>query len=304
MRVIFQVTAGPSTGRQIPLQAGEIARFGSSVAADVCIAGDDLLSGVHFEVDCRSDQCLVRDLHSEGGTLLNDDPLSESSLSNGDVIRAGQTSLLAKLDGVSNAGKQKSTEVSSEPEEPVVETKSLAETCAELGLEEESIALLAPDQTPEAYVATLTEHAQFADAIRVLSAHLPKRNSIFWAHRCVQELLADKLSEKETAALQAAMTWMEGPSEENRRAAMKAAEQAEFLTPPSWVAAAAFWSEGSIAPPDLPDVQPDEQLTGQAVTAALMLLATQGDAAKANDKYREIIETGQAVLAGQLPLPA
>jgi hypothetical protein len=303
MRVIFQVTAGPSSGRQIPLQAGEIARFGSSDSADVCIAGDDLLSAVHFEVDCRSDQCRVRDLHGQGGTLLNDEPLTESSLSSGDVVRAGQTSFLANLEGAFESGPAESVDGAPEEEKSIIETRSLADICADLGLDEESIALLTPDHTPPAFVETLLEHDQFADAIRVLSAHLPKRDAIHWAYQCVQELLGDKLSANETAALGAALAWIEDPSEENRRHAMKAAESTEFLTPPGWVAAAVFWSEGSIAPPDLPEVAPDELLTNQAVTASLMLAATQGDPATANDRYRKFLETGQAVFAGELPAP-
>lgn len=305
MRVIFQVTAGPSTGRQIPLQSGEIARFGSSEAADVCILGDNFLSGVHFEVDCRSEQCLVRNLDGQGRTMLNDDPLTESSLSNGDIVRAGESSFLAKLEGVVDKGESEAGDSGAAEEAPaVVEAKTLAEVCAELGLEEESLALLTPEHTPEAFAKTLGANEQFADAVRVLAAYLAKPAAIHWAHVCVQDMLAGKLSANETAALDAAMSWLRGPDEEKRRAAMKAAEATEFVTPPGWVAAAVFWSEGSIAPPDLPDVAPDEQLTGQAVTAALMMLATQGDPLTAHDRYRKILETGQASFAGELPAPA
>jgi hypothetical protein len=104
--------------------------------------------------------------------------------------------------------------------------------------------------------------------------------------------------------MDAALAWLKEPSEQNRRAAMAAAEIDEMQSAASWVAMAAFWSEGSLAPPELPEVPPDDRLTSQGVIAALLITAAQGDFSQIAGKYRSIMETGRKVRSGELALPA
>jgi len=87
--------------------------------------------------------------------------------------------------------------------------------------------------------------------------------------------------------------------EEDRRAAGATAEATEFNGPPSWAALAAFWSGGSLAPPELPEVPPGEALTAQAITGALMMAATHGDPLKAADRYRGFLEEGKKLATSQ-----
>jgi pSer/pThr/pTyr-binding forkhead associated (FHA) protein len=300
MRVILEVTSGPSVGRHIPLQEGEIARFGRSDMADVCFPDDVKMSGVHFELECQGDRCLVRDLQSASGTLLNEQPVSEANLRSGDIIKAGQTSLLTSIKGapVINDADQ-STENKSQPKKEAssANPRTLPELCAFLEMEEDSLLLLQPEHTPETFVETLDEHERFADAIRVLSFCLPKPRAVWWAYRCVQDLWGDSFSEKENAALDAALRWVKEPTDDNRRLAAAAAEIAEYQSAPSWVALAAFWSEGSLAPPELPVVAPDERLTSQGVSAALLMTATRGDVTKYQEKFQSIVRTGRDLLS-------
>ncbi len=310
MRVILQVTSGPSEGRRIPLQLGEIARFGRSSRADVCFPGDAEMSDVHFELECQAERCLLRDLQSASGTLRNGQVVSEIAIADGDEIVAGQTRLSAQIegasvrsdDGVGGAIDGPGEEATASEEDAAVEPWSAADYCQRLELEDESISLLQAEQTPEAFWRALVEHKRVEDAVRLLSALLSKRAAVWWAYRCVQDILSDTLSADDKAALDAALVWLNEPTDENRRAAMAAAEITEFHSSPSWVAAAAFWSEGSIAPADLPDVPPDELLTSQGVSAALLMAATQGDAAKIGDRFQRILELGEEVLGDGIPL--
>lgn len=306
MRVVLQVTSGPSLGRQIPIQAGEIARFGSSDFADVCFPSDEQMSEVHFELRCSLNGCSIRDVTGEGRTLVNDQPISETSFNDGDVILAGQTKLTAMVEGKFYSADNREGIVAghdavAEPENaPVL----AIEFCEPLDLEEDSLRLLLPAMTTDEFISQLIENGQFADAIRVLSIYLPKRDSIFWGHQSVQLALGANLSKVEQDAMDSVLAFLKDPTEENRRQTHAAAEATQFHSGASWVALSAFWSEGSIAPAGLPEVPPDENLCGQAVSGALMMTATAGDPTRCQERFRKILDLGKEVMQGKLKLSA
>lgn len=294
MRLILEVTSGPSEGRMIPLQAGEIARFGRSDFADVCFPGDADMAEVHFELQCELNGCSLRDVAGDGQTLLNEKPVSESKFDNGDVIVAGQTRLLATIEGMILREDQPA--VSPATQETQAEEQKGAplaiDFCQSLDLEEGSLRLLHPGMSVAAFVEELTNNEQFPDAIRVLSIFLPKHEAIAWAHHSVQLASTRELPAADQAAMDSVKTFLNEPNEENRRAAHAAAEATDFTSGASWVALAVFWSEGSIAREGLPVVEPDEQLCGQAVSGSLLMTATSGDPTRINDRYRKILEIG------------
>ena len=159
MRVILQVTSGPSLGRRIPLQVGEIARFGSRDTADVCFPNDNQMSQVHFELECRADRCVLRDLSGSESTLLNEDPVSEAELQDGDVIRAGQTTLSTSVQGGPRRDADKANEGQAASEtEAADEPLTAAKICQLLDLSEESQTLLLPEHTPDSFIDALIEH--------------------------------------------------------------------------------------------------------------------------------------------------
>jgi hypothetical protein len=94
------------------------------------------------------------------------------------------------------------------------------------------------------------------------------------------------------------------PSEENRRQAMPAAEQATFGTPAGCAAVAAFWSGGSLGPPNVPPIPPGEYLTAHGVAGAIMLAAVSSEPEKAPEKYRSFLALGIEVGNGKQPWPA
>lgn len=261
---------------------------------------------IHFEIETQDDLCLLRDLG--GGTFVNNQAvIGEAALTDGDVILAGETRLLVSIEGGSRESEADETcgDKSSGDKlgaAPAGEPQTAASFRDLPNLEAQSLALLVDDQTPLAFVETLVEHRQFTDAIRVLSLLLPKRESVWWAYQCVDEMLTERITETQRLAMDATSTWFKEPTDANRRATMSAGEATQFETPHGWVALAAFWSEGSMTAIELPEALPGEKLTARAVTAALLITASLGEPHHTEQKYRRILDIGREILDGRLPV--
>jgi len=173
-----------------------------------------------------------------------------------------------------------------------------AEICQHFQLGEAAKALLRDDLTPRQYLDVLMEKQQFMDAVRFLAHALPKQEAVWWGCLCARQVAGVDPPAKITAALQAAEAWVANPSEDNRRAAMPAAEAAELATPAGCAAMAAFWSGGSLGPPNTPVVPPGEYLTAHAVGGAVMLAAVLTEPEHASEKYRTFLAQGTEVAAG------
>lgn len=179
-----------------------------------------------------------------------------------------------------------------------VTAKTAAEVCKHFQLGEESKGLLRDGLTPAQFLDTLIEKQQFTDAVRFLAHALPKREGVWWACLCSRSIAGSSPPPKIAAALQTAEKWVTDPSEENRRAAMPAAEAAELKTPAGCAAVAAFWSGGSLGPPNVPAIPPGEYLTAHGVASAVMLAAVQSEPEKAPEKYPKFLAQGIEVAKG------
>src|ERR1035437_6132633 len=125
-------------------------------------------------------------------------------------------------------------------------------TVAELG--EEAMALVRPELHPLDFVALLMEKALFADAVRFIAHALPKREAVWWGWVCARRAAGEDPPPKVKAVLDATERWGAQPNEDNRRSAMAAAQKAELGTAAGCAGLAAFFSGGSLAPPDAPGV--------------------------------------------------
>jgi hypothetical protein len=184
-------------------------------------------------------------------------------------------------------------------------TKVTAKTARELSprvtLSEPAKALLQDKQTPEQYLKLLADQGHLPDAIQFLANALPKREAVGWAWQCAREGYGAKPEPKLAAALEAARRWVAEPSEDLRRQARAAAEAADYGTPAGLCAGAAFWSGGSLGPPDQKPIPPDEKLAAKGVGGAVLLAGLLGDATKAMDRYRKFLEFGLAAARGATP---
>jgi hypothetical protein len=179
-----------------------------------------------------------------------------------------------------------------------VAAKTAAEVCQGFPLAEAARKVLRPGLTPGQYLAALMELHLYADAIRFLAYALPKREAVWWACGGIRTILGPTCPPAAAAALQAAEKWVADPCDENRRAAMTAAESVGLADPAGCVAAACFWSGGSLAPPDLPPVEPAAHLTAHVVAASLLLAAVRTEPGRAAEKQHQFLKLGLDVAAG------
>jgi hypothetical protein len=153
-------------------------------------------------------------------------------------------------------------------------------------LSEKAEALLAGATTPAAYLGALMAAGLDADAVRFLAFALPKREAVWWACLAARDALATDNRPEVAACLAAVEAWVYRPDEEKRRQTLPLAEAIGFETPAGYAALAAYWSGGSIAPPDAPEVSPDPSLTPTMAGAAVLVAATKPDPIKAPTKHR------------------
>ncbi|HAF13949.1 MAG TPA: hypothetical protein DCK99_09680 [Blastocatellia bacterium] len=178
-----------------------------------------------------------------------------------------------------------------------MDEKKAAEICRQFYLGDVARKLLTPDLTAEEYLQLLIQNKQYVDAVRVLAYALPTRQAIMWASWCARQFSEANPSDSFSAALADVDKWLAEPNEENRRAAMKAAERVEFGTPAGSAALAVFFSGGTLGPPDAPVIEPQKYLTPNAVVGSVLLAALLKEPEKAEQKYQAFIAEGQKIAA-------
>jgi hypothetical protein len=170
-----------------------------------------------------------------------------------------------------------------------------AEVCDRFPLSEQAALLLTADQSPKRYLEILMEKNLLPDATRLLAHGLGKRDAVWWACLCLREALGANPAAKIKAALDAAETWAKKPSDDHRRAGLNAAEAVGYGAPAGLTALAAFWSGGSMAPPDGPVVPPPEHMTAEAVAGAVLLAAVGATQEEIPKRQRRFLALGLTV---------
>ncbi len=157
--------------------------------------------------------------------------------------------------------------------DPLELTKAEAPAAAEVHARYEpspaATELLADGMAPGRFLEYLLHAGLLEDSLSFLAYALPTRDAIWWGLRCVREVTPAEPAEPIAAAITAAETWLMDPSDENRRQAMVAAEEATYETPAGCLDLAVFFSEGSMAPPDCPAVPVGEGFSARTLFAAV-----------------------------------
>jgi len=107
------------------------------------------------------------------------------------------------------------------------------------------------------------------------------------------------LTENDARALAAAEAWVVTPEEQQRRDAMAVADSLEHGTAAAWAAIGAFWSGGSMGPPDAPVIPPAENFTGKAVFGVVQMSAVAVEPQKAAEKQKAFVELAQKIARGE-----
>jgi hypothetical protein len=180
-----------------------------------------------------------------------------------------------------------------------ISAKTAKEVAQRFSLGDEAFALHQDEMAPRQFLAVLMEKGLHADAARFLAHALPKREAVWWACHCAEQILGPEPPPAEAAAVKAARTWVIDPSDDNRRAAFTAAEAAKLGTPAGCAAMAAFMSGGSLAPPKLTVVPPADHLTADFVAWSMAIGAVIKEPEKAAEKYAGFLKFGLEVAEGQ-----
>lgn len=161
---------------------------------------------------------------------------------------------------------------------------------AELGPEAQQ--LVTPEIQPPDFLDALVAAEAFPDAVKFLAYSLPRRESIWWAWVCARRASGPQPEPLLKAALDATERWIAQPTDAHRRAAMAAAQKADFGTPAGCAALSVFFSGGSITPPEAHPVEAPEGSCPRAVAGAVTFAALSGEAKDAADAFRSFITQG------------
>ncbi|MGB9178335.1 MAG: DUF4123 domain-containing protein [Pyrinomonadaceae bacterium] len=97
MKAILEIVDGPYAGKKIRLEPGRVYRVGRAEQADFVVQ-DARMSRLHFALEWDGEKCLISDLNSSNGTLLDGRRLVEAvEAQNGNTIYAGETSFAVKI---------------------------------------------------------------------------------------------------------------------------------------------------------------------------------------------------------------
>ena len=183
---------------------------------------------------------------------------------------------------------------------PVVALRDLCER-AKLG--DAAKALLKDEHTSRQFLELLVGRELFPDATRFLAFSLPKREAVGWGCLCVRHSLGTEDAAQISKTQVAAERWVANPDEGVRQAAKAAVSEDGPESPSDLLALAAFYSGGSVVPPNREPLPPPDHMTAQLVAGAVMITAVKNQPEKATEKYRVFLQKGMALMARIKPGP-
>jgi hypothetical protein len=167
-----------------------------------------------------------------------------------------------------------------------------AEVCHDVQLDKPARKLLRDEQTAEEFILTLIDAGYFNDATRVLARMLPQREAVWWACQSARQAPLPDAPPAVDVALSAAERWVTEMTEESRRAAGVAGQEAEIGTAAGCAAMAAATTGGSLASPETQPLPPPPQVPVQYVVGSILISALSPNPAQAPEKYRTFLSQG------------
>jgi hypothetical protein len=156
----------------------------------------------------------------------------------------------------------------------------------------------ADDIDPLNHARALLASSRQRDAVLFVSHLLPRLEAVWWASQCVRALAGEG---GEDEALRAAEVWVRAPEDDNRRAALSAANASDRRKPTTWLAFAAGWSGGSLLPADQKPIPVPPGACAMAANTAIMLAVAAGDPRGVVDRIVACAEAGVRFANGGEP---
>jgi hypothetical protein len=165
-----------------------------------------------------------------------------------------------------------------------------ADLCKYLTLTDEAKQALQPEMTPDQFLQILVAKKWFGDAIQFIAHYLPKRQAVFWAMTCVKQSGMELTPQGETA-LMATEKWIAATNEENRQAALNAANDADTTTAPGATALAAYYSDG-LPPTADPKMNAKAYFMTAKLAGGAVLMAAASDRDQTLPRLESFVDKG------------
>jgi predicted component of type VI protein secretion system len=322
MRAFLRIKTGMGFRDAAMLQADRPLIVGRATTADIAVPDDHQMSSSHATITLTDGKCLVQDNGSTNGTFLNGAQIKEGELKPGDELRCGATilqvdapdgalsapasvaSTVPAAAGRAAAADESAGSASDLPDALQQDQGFVAETAMEIvqrfELQKDFEILPEASESTAEFIARLAEHEEENHSLNFLAFALPKRCGVWWAVQCVQSPDSAAVDD-DPEILEIVTQWVKQPSEELRRKAMEAAEAVEMSTASAWAGVAAFWSHGSMAPPDAPAVPAADNMAGKAIAASVVLSTLGKTPIHAVARRKSFVQLAQQIAAGELP---
>ncbi len=177
--------------------------------------------------------------------------------------------------------------------------ETAAEVCGQYALGDEAKKLLDEKASPEKYFVQLVQTELYRDAIQFMAHWLPKPEAVWWGCLCAWDICRDAVPLEMDEAFEAVVAWLREPNEPNRRKAQLAGKQLSMGNAAGAVAMAVFYSGGSMSLPELPNVDPPDDLFAKTVEIAVVVASQKKGAAKTEFQQRKFLRLGIDVAQGK-----
>lgn len=167
-----------------------------------------------------------------------------------------------------------------------------ADICRAAELGDDTLKILDEQADARQFVERLVADGKTRQAIGWLAHALPERPAVWWAWFCARHAHGEAPPQAIVDALEATKTWIAVPNDVNRREAMRHAEAVTFDVPAGCAALAAFFSGGSIGPPDHDAVPPPANVAAKIISGCVALSAVFTEPDKADGKLEEFARHG------------
>jgi hypothetical protein len=117
------------------------------------------------------------------------------------------------------------------------------------------------------WFAQLRNDGKLAEAVQFVAHALPRYECVVWA---AQSLLETDAIDRQDPLAKAVLRWIDDPYDSKRREAMQLAEQPAANDAVRFLANAVAFSGGSLAPEDMPAVQPAPDVCAKLAAAAVL----------------------------------
>ncbi|HEX19420.1 MAG TPA: hypothetical protein ENG78_01130 [Acidiferrobacteraceae bacterium] len=173
---------------------------------------------------------------------------------------------------------------------------------ANLDLDEDSMALLAPKQSPLEFLHALIDAGIYCDAVTYLACMLPMRKALWWGYQCAREQLQYDPTDRQKRTLETVMSWFGQSNDTNRRRVGDWADACNNETPAGFIATAVFFSEGSVADEDSSPAYPLPYAYAHAISGAVVSSAhlAEPDAEELQRRLQRFLHLGEQLLDQQI----